>query len=90
MSVSGGTLVVTVAENQLINQVVFNGNRKIKDDKLQGIVQTQAQGPYSDSLISADIQPQAQQRVRDLGAAAPGAFTPGPHTRRTRVSAASA
>jgi outer membrane protein insertion porin family len=56
ISVSGGTLVVTVAENQLINQVVFNGNRKIKDDKLQGIVQTQSQGPYSDSLISADIQ----------------------------------
>ncbi|ODS57123.1 MAG: outer membrane protein assembly factor BamA [Agrobacterium sp. SCN 61-19] len=56
ISVSGGTLVVTVAENQLINQVVFNGNRKIKDDKLQGIVQTQGQGPYSDSLISADIQ----------------------------------
>lgn len=56
ISVSGGTLVVTVAENQLINQVVFNGNRKIKDDKLTGIVQTQPQGPYSDSLISADIQ----------------------------------
>ena len=34
ISVSGGTLVVVVNENQLINQVVFNGNRKIKDDKL--------------------------------------------------------
>ncbi|MBC2773784.1 outer membrane protein assembly factor BamA [Rhizobium sp. AQ_MP] len=56
IAVSGGTLVVTVVENQLINQVVFNGNRKIKDDKLQAIVQTRAQGPYSDSLISADIQ----------------------------------
>ncbi|TPP11021.1 outer membrane protein assembly factor BamA [Rhizobium glycinendophyticum] len=56
ISVSGGTLIVTVAENQLINQVVFNGNRKIKDDKLVGIVQTQPQGPYSDSLISSDIQ----------------------------------
>lgn len=56
ISVSGGTLVVTVAENQLINQVVFNGNRKIKDDKLQDIVQTQAQGPYSESLITADIE----------------------------------
>ncbi len=55
ISVSGGTLVVTVSENQLINQVVFNGNRKIKDDKLQGLVQTQAQGPYSESLITADI-----------------------------------
>jgi outer membrane protein insertion porin family len=56
ISVSGGTLIVTVSENQLINQVVFNGNRKIKDDKLVGIVQTQPQGPYSDSLISSDIQ----------------------------------
>jgi len=31
INVSGGTLVVTVSENQLVNQVVFNGNRKIKD-----------------------------------------------------------
>ena len=34
VSVSGGTLVVVVNENQLINAVVINGNRKIKDDKL--------------------------------------------------------
>lgn len=64
IAVSGGSLVVTVVENQLINQVVFNGNRKIKDDKLQGIVQTRSQGPYSDSLISADIQ-----RIREAYAA---------------------
>jgi outer membrane protein insertion porin family len=38
ISVSGGTLVVTVEEAQLINQVVFNGNRKIKDDKLAAVV----------------------------------------------------
>lgn len=56
ISVSGGTLVVNVSENQLVNQVVFNGNRKIKDDKLRGVVQTQPMGPYSDSLISADIE----------------------------------
>ncbi|WP_454287037.1 outer membrane protein assembly factor BamA [Rhizobium arsenicireducens] len=56
ISVSGGTLVVSVSENQLVNQVVFNGNRKIKDDKLRGVVQTQPMGPYSDSLISADIE----------------------------------
>ncbi|WP_284727909.1 outer membrane protein assembly factor BamA [Sphingomonas psychrolutea] len=55
ISVSGGTLVVSVSENQLINQVVFNGNRKIKDDKLRGFVQTQPMGPYSESLVSADI-----------------------------------
>ncbi|MBW8318937.1 MAG: outer membrane protein assembly factor BamA [Rhizobium sp.] len=56
ISVSGGTLVVNVSENQLVNQVVFNGNRKIKDDKLRGFVQTQPMGPYSESLISADIE----------------------------------
>ncbi|MCL6708035.1 outer membrane protein assembly factor BamA [Pseudomonas sp. R2.Fl] len=56
IAVSGGTLVVTVSENQLVNQVVFNGNRKIKDDKLQLVVQTQPLGPYSDTLIAADIE----------------------------------
>ncbi|MHA7970953.1 outer membrane protein assembly factor BamA [Rhizobium sp. CAU 1783] len=56
ISVSGGTLVVSVSENQLVNQVVFNGNRKIKDDKLVGAVQTQAMGPYSESLVAADIE----------------------------------
>ncbi len=56
ISVSGSTLVVTVNESQLVNQVVFNGNRKIKDDKLQGVVRTQPLGPYSEALANADIQ----------------------------------
>ncbi|RWX75602.1 outer membrane protein assembly factor BamA [Neorhizobium lilium] len=56
MSVSGSTLIVTVSENQLVNQVVFNGNRKIKDDKLQGVVQTQPLGPYNQAMVNADIQ----------------------------------
>ena len=56
ISVSGGTLVVVVNENQLINQVVFNGNRKIKDDKLAPLVKSQALGPYSETLIEADMQ----------------------------------
>ncbi|WP_026187455.1 outer membrane protein assembly factor BamA [Ensifer sp. BR816] len=56
ISVSGGTLVVNVSENQLVNQVVFNGNRKIKDDKLQGVVRTQPLGPYSEATVETDIQ----------------------------------
>ena len=55
MRVSGSTLVVTVDENQLVNQVVFNGNRKIKDDKLAGIVQTQSMGPFNQAIVTADI-----------------------------------
>lgn len=64
ISVSGSTLVVTVSENQLINQVVFNGNRKIKDDRLSTVVQSRSMGPYNDSLVSADIQ-----RIREAYAA---------------------
>jgi outer membrane protein insertion porin family len=56
MSVSGSTLVVTVSENQLVNQVVFNGNRKIKDDKLAGVAQTQPLGPYDQKIVDADIE----------------------------------
>jgi outer membrane protein insertion porin family len=56
IAVSGSALVITVSENQLINQVVFNGNRKIKDDKLQGVVQTQPLGPYNQAMVTADIQ----------------------------------
>lgn len=56
ISVSGGTLVVVVSENQLINQVVFNGNRKIKDDKLRTLAKSQPLGPYSESLVEADLQ----------------------------------
>lgn len=55
ISVSGGALVVSVNENQLVNQVVFNGNRKLKDEKLQAVVQTQALAPYSQSQIDSDI-----------------------------------
>lgn len=56
IAVSGSTLVVTVSENQLVNQVVFNGNRKIKDAKLAAVVQTQPLGPYSQELVNADIE----------------------------------
>ncbi|MDB5525233.1 MAG: omp [Rhizobium sp.] len=56
ISVSGGTLVVVVNENQLINQVVFNGNRKIKDEKLVTLVRSQPLGPYSETMIESDLQ----------------------------------
>lgn len=55
ISVSGRSLVVSVNESQLVNQVVFNGNRKIKDDKLAAVVQTQPLGPYSEATVSSDI-----------------------------------
>lgn len=56
ISVTGSTLVVSVEEAQLVNQVVFNGNRKIKDDKLAAVVKTHAAGPYNEAQIQSDIQ----------------------------------
>ncbi len=64
ISVSGGTLVVVVNENQLINAVVINGNRKIKDDKLEAVIRSRAQGPFSETTIEAD-----KQAIRDAYAA---------------------
>lgn len=56
ISVSGSTLVVNVSENQLLNAVVFNGNRKLKDEKLASVVQSHPLGPYSQAQVDADIQ----------------------------------
>ncbi|WP_180901636.1 outer membrane protein assembly factor BamA [Martelella soudanensis] len=56
ISVSGSTLVVNVTENQLINQVVFNGNRKVSDKKLEGVVQLHSLGPYNEAQAQLDIQ----------------------------------
>ncbi|PYE27142.1 Beta-barrel assembly machine subunit BamA [Rhizobium sp. PP-CC-3A-592] len=56
INVSGGALVVSVSENNLINQVVFNGNRKITDEKLAAVVKTRSLGAYSEATAQADIQ----------------------------------
>jgi len=64
ISVSGSTLIVTVAENQIINQVVFNGNKKIKDAALKQAVQSRQLGAYNDLILQADVQ-----AIRDAYAA---------------------
>ena len=56
ISVSGGALVVSVSENQIVNQVVFNGNKKLKDEQLQRVVQMQPLGAYNEEILQADVQ----------------------------------
>ena len=36
---SGRTLIVKVSENPTVNEVIFSGNKRLKDDKLNAIVQ---------------------------------------------------
>jgi outer membrane protein insertion porin family len=61
----GGTLVVEVDEYSVVNQVLFQGNKKIKDADLARQVQTQPRGVYSPSTIEADLETirEAYQRV---------------------------
>lgn len=53
---AGGRIVVTVVENSVVNRVVFEGNRKLKDEQLQSEIQSRPRGPLSRALVQADVQ----------------------------------
>jgi outer membrane protein insertion porin family len=52
----GGTIVVDVAENNVINRVAFEGNSKVKTESLQAEIQTRSRGPFDPAIVDADIQ----------------------------------
>lgn len=51
---AGGRIVVVVSENQVINRVAFEGNKKIKDDQLGLEVQSKPRGTFSRATVQAD------------------------------------
>jgi len=51
-----GDLTVKVAENPIINQVVFEGNNNLKDDKLQDEVQVRPRGIFTKGKVEGDVQ----------------------------------
>ena len=53
---AGGRLVVTVVENPVINRVVFEGNKKAKDEQLNAEVQSKPRGTLSRPTVQADVQ----------------------------------
>lgn len=55
ISRSGGGLVVTVVENQIINRVALEGNRRLQSAALLPELQTQARQPYNPATVEADI-----------------------------------
>ncbi|HEY6633058.1 MAG TPA: outer membrane protein assembly factor BamA [Rhizobiaceae bacterium] len=61
----GGTLVVQVSEYQVVNQVLFQGNKKIKDAQLSNTVQLKPRGTFSPDQMEADVEAirQAYSRV---------------------------
>lgn len=58
---SGNNLVVEVIENSLINRISFEGNSKLKDDKLTEEIQLRPREVLSRTKIQA-----AQQRILDI------------------------
>lgn len=53
---SGNTLVVTVTEHAIVNQVLFQGNKKIKDANLSQAVQLQPRRAFSREAMEADAE----------------------------------
>ena len=56
ISHNGGRIVVTVVENQVINRVAFEGNKKAKDEQLTAEVQSKPRGTLSRPTVQADVQ----------------------------------
>ena len=52
----GSTLIVDVDENATVNKVFFEGNSRLKDDALKGIVRLQSQSVYSDEQAATDVE----------------------------------
>lgn len=50
----GKTLLITVREFPTINQISFEGNRRLKDEDIQQVVQSQSRRVYSPSQAEAD------------------------------------
>ncbi len=51
-----GVLVIDVKENPIVNRVIFEGNKKVKDDKITEEIQLAARTIYTRSKVQADAQ----------------------------------
>ena len=56
LNMVGSRLVISVVENPVINRVVFEGNKKVKDETLVGEVQSKARGPLQRPVVQGDVQ----------------------------------
>ncbi|MGZ8364149.1 MAG: outer membrane protein assembly factor BamA [Caulobacteraceae bacterium] len=56
VGVVGSDLVVRVVENPIVNQVAFEGNKALKEDKLREEVQVKPRGIFTRAKVEADVQ----------------------------------
>src|SRR6201999_2413282 len=55
IALQGDTLVVQVVENPIINQVLFEGNSNLKEDKLKDEVTVRPRGIFTKSKVQEDV-----------------------------------
>ncbi|QBK30673.1 outer membrane protein assembly factor BamA [Roseitalea porphyridii] len=53
---SGSTLVVTVEEYATVNQVLFQGNRRLDDDRLRNVVELTPRSRFEQAILDADVE----------------------------------
>ena len=56
IELQGSDLIVKVSENPIINQVVFEGNHALKEDKLRDEVTVRPRGIFTRSKVEQDVQ----------------------------------
>jgi outer membrane protein insertion porin family len=56
ISRSGGKLIVTVVEGQIINRVAYEGNHRMKDEQLTEEIQSKERATLSKPVVQADVQ----------------------------------
>lgn len=52
----GGTIIVTVVENPVINRIVFEGNRKVDGPTLSKELESKPRGVFTRTRIQSDVQ----------------------------------
>ncbi len=55
IDLQGSDLIVKVVENPIINQVVFEGNSNLKDDKLKDEIQIRPRGVFTKAKVEEDV-----------------------------------
>lgn len=61
VSRSGAGIVVSVRENNVINRVVFEGNKKVEKATLEGEVEAKGRSGFNKAVVEADLQ-----RIREV------------------------
>lgn len=56
ISQQGGTLVVSVVENPMVNKISFEGNKRLNDKTLEGVVRTQERSMLTRAKVQSDVQ----------------------------------